>query len=77
MKKEKRVKDCWWEGRDLHVITEDDKHTVYHNAYFTSSHSTLKSDDTVEITTFVVDTASLKQLGLNAVDLTKQRGDDV
>jgi len=33
METDKQVKEIWWEGTDLNIITEDDKHTIYHGAY--------------------------------------------
>jgi hypothetical protein len=28
------IRQIWWEGNNLHIITELDKHIVFKNAYF-------------------------------------------
>jgi hypothetical protein len=36
------VKEMWWENHDLHMITEEDNHIIYVNAYMISHN--LKED---------------------------------
>ena len=32
------VLDMWWEGSDFHIVTDDNRHTVYKNAHVTDIH---------------------------------------
>ena len=32
----KKVRDLWWEGKDLHVVDEDDVHSVFEGAWIQS-----------------------------------------
>jgi len=43
------VKELWWEGQDLHIVEEDDKHFVYKDAYYTKYEMNFEPDSAIKV----------------------------
>lgn len=41
------MKNCWWEGKDFHIETVDNRHFVFKNAFFSDYESRRENNDAV------------------------------